>query len=176
MMGGNGISDEYGVARHLVNLEVVNTYEGTHDVRTPWIPGGAPSPASPPSPTDSRSQTMKILVPVKRVVDYNVKVRVKADGSGVDRFANVKMSMNPFRRDRDRGGVPFISSRLCSRRRVRRPGRGGVRGVAQCQGRRCARRGSRHRRRPRHPCRQRPTPSWVKAAGGGQVLLVSRGG
>jgi len=32
MMGGNGISDEYGVARHLVNLEVVNTYEGTHDV------------------------------------------------------------------------------------------------------------------------------------------------
>ncbi|MDO9321938.1 MAG: acyl-CoA dehydrogenase family protein, partial [Pseudomonas sp.] len=32
MLGGNGISDEYGVARHLVNLEVVNTYEGTHDV------------------------------------------------------------------------------------------------------------------------------------------------
>ncbi len=38
---------------------------------------------------------MKVLVPVKRVVDYNVKVRVKADGSGVD-LANVKMSMNPF--------------------------------------------------------------------------------
>ena len=38
---------------------------------------------------------MKILVPVKRVVDYNVKVRVKADGSGVE-IANVKMSMNPF--------------------------------------------------------------------------------
>jgi electron transfer flavoprotein beta subunit len=38
---------------------------------------------------------MKILVPVKRVVDYNVKVRVKADGSGID-TANVKMSMNPF--------------------------------------------------------------------------------
>jgi electron transfer flavoprotein beta subunit len=38
---------------------------------------------------------MKILVPVKRVVDYNVKVRVKADGSGID-LANVKMSMNPF--------------------------------------------------------------------------------
>jgi electron transfer flavoprotein beta subunit len=38
---------------------------------------------------------MKILVPIKRVVDYNVKVRVKADGSGVD-TANVKMSMNPF--------------------------------------------------------------------------------
>ncbi len=38
---------------------------------------------------------MKILVPVKRVVDYNVKIRVKADGSGVE-TANVKMSMNPF--------------------------------------------------------------------------------
>ena len=38
---------------------------------------------------------MKILVPVKRVVDYNVKIRVKADGAGVD-LANVKMSMNPF--------------------------------------------------------------------------------
>jgi len=38
---------------------------------------------------------MKVLVPVKRVIDYNVKVRVKADGSGVD-LANIKMSMNPF--------------------------------------------------------------------------------
>src|SRR5437763_6378594 len=38
---------------------------------------------------------MKILVPVKRVVDYNVKIRVKGDGSGVE-LANVKMSMNPF--------------------------------------------------------------------------------
>ena len=38
---------------------------------------------------------MKVLVPVKRVIDYNVKVRVKADGEGVD-LANVKMSMNPF--------------------------------------------------------------------------------
>jgi electron transfer flavoprotein beta subunit len=38
---------------------------------------------------------MKVLVPVKRVIDYNVKVRVKADGTGVD-LANVKMSMNPF--------------------------------------------------------------------------------
>lgn len=38
---------------------------------------------------------MKILVPVKRVVDYNVKIRVKADGSGVE-LANIKMSMNPF--------------------------------------------------------------------------------
>jgi len=38
---------------------------------------------------------MKVLVPVKRVIDYNVKVRVRADGTGVD-LANVKMSMNPF--------------------------------------------------------------------------------
>ncbi|MGH8465314.1 MAG: electron transfer flavoprotein subunit beta/FixA family protein, partial [Pseudomonas sp.] len=38
---------------------------------------------------------MKVMAAVKRVVDYNVKVRVKADGTGVD-LANVKMSMNPF--------------------------------------------------------------------------------
>src|SRR6186713_2588715 len=38
---------------------------------------------------------MKVLVPVKRVVDYNVKVRVKSDGTGVN-IANVRMSMNPF--------------------------------------------------------------------------------
>ena len=42
-----------------------------------------------------KGEPMKILVPVKRVIDYNVKPRVKADGSGVD-LANVKMSMNPF--------------------------------------------------------------------------------
>src|SRR6476646_7218737 len=38
---------------------------------------------------------MKVLVPIKRVVDFNVKIRVKADGSGVD-LSNAKMSMNPF--------------------------------------------------------------------------------
>ena len=38
---------------------------------------------------------MKVLVPVKRVIDYNVKVRVKADNTGVE-LANVKMAMNPF--------------------------------------------------------------------------------
>jgi electron transfer flavoprotein beta subunit len=38
---------------------------------------------------------MKVLVPIKRVVDYNVKIRVKSDQTGVD-LANVKMSMNPF--------------------------------------------------------------------------------
>jgi electron transfer flavoprotein beta subunit len=43
----------------------------------------------------SQEKAMKVLVAVKRVVDYNVKVRVKSDGSGVD-IANVKMSMNPF--------------------------------------------------------------------------------
>ena len=43
----------------------------------------------------TRTTSMKILVPVKRVVDYNVKIRVKSDGSGVE-LANVKMSMNPF--------------------------------------------------------------------------------
>src|SRR5213595_2937428 len=42
-----------------------------------------------------KGKPMNVLVPVKRVVDYNVKVRVKSDGSGVD-TANVKMSMNPF--------------------------------------------------------------------------------
>src|SRR5690554_2397323 len=42
-----------------------------------------------------KETAMKILVPVKRVIDYNVKPRVKSDGSGVD-LANVKMSMNPF--------------------------------------------------------------------------------
>jgi electron transfer flavoprotein beta subunit len=45
--------------------------------------------------TSGAGEPMKILVPVKRVVDYNVKIRVKPDGSGVD-LANVKMSMNPF--------------------------------------------------------------------------------
>ncbi len=58
---------------------------------------------------------MKILVPVKRVVDYNVKIRVKPDGSGID-LANVKMSMNPFDeiaveeavRLKEKGGVEEI--------------------------------------------------------------------
>ena len=58
---------------------------------------------------------MKILVPVKRVVDYNVKIRVKPDGSGVD-LANIKMSMNPFDeiaceeaiRIREKGGATEI--------------------------------------------------------------------
>ncbi|MEO5697180.1 MAG: electron transfer flavoprotein subunit beta/FixA family protein [Burkholderiaceae bacterium] len=69
---------------------------------------------------------MKVLVPVKRVVDYNVKVRVKSDGSGVD-IANVKMSMNPFDeiaveeavRLREKGVVTEVIAISC--------------GVTQCQ-------------------------------------------
>ena len=69
---------------------------------------------------------MKILVPVKRVVDYNVKVRVQSDGSGVD-IANVKMSMNPFDeiaveeavRLREKGAATEIVAVSC--------------GVSQCQ-------------------------------------------
>jgi electron transfer flavoprotein beta subunit len=69
---------------------------------------------------------MKVLVPVKRVVDYNVKVRVKSDGSGVD-IANVKMSMKPFDeiaveeavRLREKGVVAEVIAFSC--------------GVTQCQ-------------------------------------------
>ena len=69
---------------------------------------------------------MKILVPVKRVVDYNVKVRVKSDGTGVD-IANVKMSMNPFDeiaveeavRLREKGAATEVIAVSC--------------GVSQCQ-------------------------------------------
>jgi len=69
---------------------------------------------------------MKVLVPVKRVVDYNVKVRVKSDGTGVD-IANVKMSMNPFDeiaveeavRLREKGAVTEVIAVSC--------------GVTQCQ-------------------------------------------
>jgi electron transfer flavoprotein beta subunit len=50
---------------------------------------------APVSSNHQEQSSMKVIVPVKRVVDYNVKVRVKSDGSGVD-IANVKMSMNPF--------------------------------------------------------------------------------
>jgi electron transfer flavoprotein beta subunit len=58
--------------------------------------GRAPAVPIPPPKSDRRGlEVMKVLVPVKRVVDYNVKIRVKSDGSGVE-LANVKMSMNPF--------------------------------------------------------------------------------
>ena len=71
---------------------------------------------------------MKILVPVKRVIDYNVKVRVKPDQTGVE-LANVKMSMNPFCeiaceeaiRLKEKGGArrPDPSTRVVSVRRGR---------------------------------------------------------
>ena len=62
--------------------------------REPFL-GRSQLPDPTPPPKAKGSLNMKVLVPVKRVIDYNVKVRVKADGSGVD-LANVKMSMNPF--------------------------------------------------------------------------------
>src|SRR5688500_15744055 len=54
---------------------------------------GRPNPCR--AGPDAKGQVMKVLVPVKRVVDYNVKIRVRPDGSGVE-LANDKMSMNPF--------------------------------------------------------------------------------
>ena len=74
---------------------------------------------------------MKILVPVKRVVDFNVKIRVKPDGSGVE-LANIKMSMNPFERgrqgnrtcrgfDRSRSGFRNNPDRARYGRRSRHP-------------------------------------------------------
>jgi electron transfer flavoprotein beta subunit len=57
--------------------------------------GTSARPAQHHGPQEAVRSHMKVLVPVKRVVDYNVKVRVKADGSGVE-TAGVKMSMNPF--------------------------------------------------------------------------------
>src|SRR5215207_1094940 len=78
------------------------------------------------APVRSGRSCMKILVPVKRVVDYNVKVRVKSDGTGVD-IANVKMSMNPFDeiaveeavRLKEKGAVTEVIAVSC--------------GVTQCQ-------------------------------------------
>ena len=64
------------------------------DARSP-APGPGADPLRIPVSSQERPMPMKILVPVKRVIDYNVKVRVKSDGSGID-LANVKMSMNPF--------------------------------------------------------------------------------
>src|SRR6202007_244974 len=82
--------------------------------------------------------TMKVLVPVKRVIDYNVKARVKADQTGVD-LANVKMSMNPF----DENGAPQRD-----RRRLRRPAPGAGTPAHR----------ARHGRGPRDPRADRPGP------------------
>jgi hypothetical protein len=71
---------------------------------------------------------MKVLVPVKRVVDYNVKVRVKSDNTGVD-IANVKMSMNPFDeiaveeavRLKEKGVVTEVIAVSCGEPSARKP-------------------------------------------------------
>ena len=60
---------------------------------------------------------MKVLVPVKRVVDYNVKVRVKSDGSGVD-IANVKMSMNRKSADSNQSKQSIQSKQNGTERRI----------------------------------------------------------
>ena len=88
---------------------------------------------------------MKILVPVKRVVDYNVKIRVKPDGSGVD-LANVKMSMNPFCEIAVEEAVRLRSrqsKRNCRGLRWPKPGSGNDPDSA------------RHGRRSRHSCADR---------------------
>ena len=92
---------------------------------------------------------MKVLVAVKRVVDYNVKIRVKTDGSGVE-TANVKMSMNPF---------DEIAIEEAIRLREAGTGERGHRGLArrgQVPG--DAAHGARHGRRPRRST-SRPRPS-----------------
>ena len=68
---------------------------------------------------------MKIIVPVKRVIDYNVKPRVKSDGTGVD-LANVKMSMNPFDEIAVEEAIRLARKGRCDRgdRGVGRPGQG----------------------------------------------------
>ena len=63
--------------------------------RTPLVNSGRFAEARTDRLSQPRQSPTKILVPAKRVVDYNVKVRVKADGSGVE-TQGVKMSMNPF--------------------------------------------------------------------------------
>ena len=115
---------------------------------------------------------MKVLVPVKRVVDYNVKVRVKSDGSGVD-IANVKMSMNPFDeiaveeavRLKEKGVVTEVIAVSCGvhavpgdaahgdgdRRRPRDPGRDRRRAAAARRRQAAEGAGRQGAARPRHP-------------------------
>ena len=147
---------------------------------------------------------MKILVPVKRVVDFNVKIRVKPDGSGVE-LANIKMSMNPFdeiaveeairlqgsrQGDRNRGGVDRTGAGLRNHphrarhgRRPRHPGEGRRRGRAAGGGEDS----QRHRRcgkaRPRHPGQagdrrrlqsDRPDAGGAARLGAGHLRLQAR--
>ncbi len=147
---------------------------------------------------------MKILVPVKRVVDYNVKVRVKSDGSGVD-IANVKMSMNPFDeiaveeavRLKEKGAATEVIAVSCGvqqcqetlahrdgdRRRSRDPGQYGCRAPA-AGGReavegadRQGTAGSRHPRQAGHRRRLQPDRADARRAGrppAGDVRLEGR--
>ena len=92
---------------------------------------------------------MKVLVAVKRVVDYNVKVRVKADGTGVE-TANVKMSMNPFDEIAVEEAVRLKEAGVATEIVAVSCGAAGLPGDAAHR--------ARHRRRPRHPG-ARPTPS-----------------
>ena len=116
-----------------------------------------PTKPAPRAGASPKANAMKILVPVKRVVDYNVKVRVKSDGSGVD-IANVKMSMNPFDeiaveeavRLKEEGVATEIVAVSC--------------GVTAVPGDAAHRDGD--RRRPRHPGRDRRRTA---AAGGRQA-------
>ena len=96
---------------------------------------------------------MKVLVAVKRVIDYNVKIRVKADNTGVE-TANVKMSMNPFDEIAVEEAIRMKEkgARDRSHRFLRRPG--AVPGDDPHR--------ARHGRRPRHP---RPDRRRTAAAG-----------
>ncbi len=100
---------------------------------------------------------MKVLVAVKRVIDYNVKIRVKADGTGVE-TANVKMSMNPF-------------DEIAVEEAIRLKEAGKATEIIAVSARRAAGAGddphrARHGRRPRHPCADRRRAA---AAGGRQA-------
>ena len=89
---------------------------------------------------------MKVLVAIKRVVDFNVKVRVKADGSGVE-TANVKMSMNPFDEIAVEEAVRLKEAGAATEIVVVSCGVAGLPGDAAHR--------ARHRRRPRDPGRDR---------------------
>ena len=110
----------------------------------------------------TRWHAMKVLVAVKRVVDYNVKVRVKADGTGVD-IANVKMSMNPFDEIAIEEAIRLQGDGHRHRGRRRLDGRGQVPGDPA--------HGAGHGRRPRHPVE---APADAAAAGGGQAPQGAR--
>jgi hypothetical protein len=75
MMGGNGISDEFGVARHLVNLEVVNTYEGTHDIHALILGRAQTGPKQPKLASLRRPAPAVLPCSSYRLLMYCVLVR-----------------------------------------------------------------------------------------------------